>query len=261
VVKAAACAVDWARPPATGLVVLLYHRVGRASGDQIELAPDLFARQMEVVAEQTAVVSLDEAIRRMQDGDDVSGHVALTFDDGTADFVDAALPVLVSHRLPATLFLATEFIDTGRPFPWGASPLSWAGVREAVSTGIVTIGSHTHGHRLLDRVDERTAADDIDRSIDAITSQLATPPRHFAYPKALPPSPACERVVRARFASASLAGTRPSPRGWDAYRLNRSPIQRSDGMRFFLRKLHGGMAAEDTLRRVSHRLRYARAAT
>jgi hypothetical protein len=67
--------------------------------------------------------------------------------------------------------------------------------------------------------------------------------------------------VRARFASAALAGTRPNPYGsTDPYLLARSPIQVSDGMRWFTRKVAGGMALEDTVRRVANRARYAGAA-
>ena len=69
---------------------------------------------------------------------------------------------------------------------------------------------------------------------------------------------AIHRGSRGGFRSAALAGTRvnpyrtatgrgrsfsrTSPRGTDVYRLARSPIQVSDGMEFFERKLAGGMA-------------------
>jgi hypothetical protein len=68
--------------------------------------------------------------------------------------------------------------------------------------------------------------------------------------------------VRARFRSAALAGTRPNRYGaTDPYRLSRSPIQLSDGMRWFEAKLDGGMALEDRLRQVINRGRYAGAVT
>ncbi|MDQ3353292.1 MAG: hypothetical protein M3507_02185, partial [Actinomycetota bacterium] len=91
--------------------------------------------------------------------------------------------------------------------------------------------------------------------------RLGTTPRHFAYPKALLGSPAAQAAVQARFASAAIGGTRANCYGGDPYRLQRSPIQVSDGMRWFRRKTQGGMALEDDLRRLINRRRYAGATT
>ena len=44
--------------------------------------------------------------------------------------------------------------------------------------------------------------------------------------------------------------------GTDPYRLHRSPIQASDGDRWFTAKARGGMRFEDDLRRTANRLRY-----
>jgi hypothetical protein len=85
---------------------------------------------------------------------------------------------------------------------------------------------------------------------------------HFAYPKAIMGCAKADAEVRARFDSAAVAGTRANPYGrTNPYRLARSPIQVSDGMRWFRHKVAGGMAFEDTLRRAINRRRYAGATT
>jgi hypothetical protein len=104
-------------------------------------------------------------------------------------------------------------------------------------------------------------ADELDRSIALVAERVGTAPRHFAYPKAVPGSDAADALVRERFASAALAGTRANPNGSDPYRLARSPVQRSDGMRWFRHKAAGGLAFEDTMRRALNRGRYATATT
>ena len=103
------------------------------------------------------------------------------------------MPELVAHRVPATLYLATEHVESGRAFPDNGRPVSWAALRDALSTGLVTIGSHTHTHRLLDRVGAAEAASELDRSIGLIEDRLGVGCSHFAYPKALLGSPGAEQ--------------------------------------------------------------------
>jgi peptidoglycan/xylan/chitin deacetylase (PgdA/CDA1 family) len=258
-VKWGAAAADVVRRP-RGLVVLVYHRVGARTPVSVDLPRPLFAEQLAALAADWAPVTLDHAadLLTAPTGPAVPPPVCLTFDDGTADFVEEAVPELVAHGIPATLFVATDHVDTGRAFPDDGRPASWAGLRDALSTGLVTIGSHTHTHRLLDRVDGPEAAGELDRSIELIEDRLGVACSHFAYPKALLGSPAAEQEVRRRFRTAAVAGTRPNPYGvTDLHRLRRSPVQVGDGMRWFRRKASGGMALEDDLRTLRNRRRYA----
>lgn len=259
-VKVAAAVADRVAPPQRGIVVLVYHRVGARSGSEVDLDPGLFRDQMAHVADRA--VSLHDALARLDepptDGPD---PVVVTFDDGTADVVDHALPALVDLGVPATLYVATSFVDRAGPGPFGGAPVSWAALAEAQASGVLAIGSHTHTHALLDRLPPAAAADDLDRSIGLVEEHLGTTPRDFAYPKAVAPSPAVAALVGARFRSAALAGTRANRYGrTDPQRLSRSPIQVADGMRWFRAKVEGGMALEDALRRRLNRSRYADAA-
>ena len=258
-VKWAAAAADSLRRP-QGLVILIYHRVGAHTPVSVDLPRPLFAEQLAALASGWAPVSLDAAAELLARPAAPPGRppVCLTFDDGTADFVEEALPELVAQRVPATLYVATDYVEAARAFPDNGRPVSWAGLRDALSTGLVTIGSHTHTHRLLDRADGPEAARELDRSIGLIEDRLGVAVSDFAYPKALPGSPAAEREVRNRFRTAALAGTRPNRYGsTDLHRLSRSPVQVGDGMRWFRRKAAGGMALEDDLRMLRNRRRYA----
>ena len=270
-VKAAAALV----PAPAGTVVLIYHRVGARSALDVDLATAEFDHQVAWLADEDHTVPLEDALETMAPGQEPPGQeppgqkapgqgtaahvpaVVITFDDGTADFADTALPILVAHRIPVTLYLATAFIEEQRPFPDDGQPLSWAALRDACATGLVDVGSHTHTHAVLDRLPADQVAGELDRSKELIEDRLGRPCHDFAYPKALPPSPAADAAVRSRFRSAALAGTRPNPAGkTDVYRLSRSPIQRSDGTRYFERKVAGGMGLEDGLRTVANRWRY-----
>jgi peptidoglycan/xylan/chitin deacetylase (PgdA/CDA1 family) len=262
-VKASAVAVDSIKRPASGVVILLYHRVGGRSGLQVDLPLEMFTRQMEVLAEHRLAVSLDTALDKLTaGGPGVDNPVVVTFDDGTADFVDTVLPILELFRIPATLYVATDFIESRRFFPDDGKPASWSGLNEATSTGLVTIGSHTHTHALLDRLDQASIEDELVRSMELIQGRLGVPGEHFAYPKAVAGSTAADAAVREKFRSAALGGNRANPPGrTDPHRLARSSIQVADSMRWFDHKLSGGMALEETLRRTLNRLRYARVTT
>jgi peptidoglycan/xylan/chitin deacetylase (PgdA/CDA1 family) len=258
--KLAAAGADVVHRPRTGLVVLVYHRVGRRTSGEVDLPLEWFAHQMVQLAAHPGLVTLDAGLERLALA---SGPhppmIAVTFDDGTADVTDLAVPVLAEHGVPAMLYVATEFVDRGTEFPGGGVPASWSALRDAAASGVLKIGSHTHSHALLDRLPPDAIDAELDRSIELIGEHIGVAPEHFAYPKAVPGSADADRAVRARFRSAALAGTRPNPYGsTDPHRLARSPVQVSDGKRWFERKVAGGLAFEDTLRGVANRVRYAR---
>ena len=134
--KRAAVVHDVVRRPHPGLVVLCYHRVGRRTTSRVDLPSSLFEEQVIRLVEGRGVVDIDGALTAL-DGPPPSepGAVVITFDDGTADFVEEALPILVRHRAPATLYVATDFVERGRPFPGSGTPRSWSALAEAAGTG------------------------------------------------------------------------------------------------------------------------------
>lgn len=231
--KAAVLPAGLLRPRRAGdLVVLLYHRVGVGSGE-IDLPRDAFERQMRTLAEEDRPVTLEQATSNGS-----HGGVVVTFDDGTPDFHQYVLPVLQRYRVPAVLYLATEPVDTGD------GSLSWSQLREAISTGLVTIGSHTHSHRPLVGVSEAEAEDEMRRSKELIEDRLGVECRHFAYPFAAG-SPQADRVARRLFRTAALHAWRTNRRGrTDPHALGRTPVLRSDGPRFFRAKVRGLLDGE-----------------
>ena len=60
------------------------------------------------------VLPLDDAIVQLRKQSLPARAAAITFDDGYADNFTIALPILLKHKLSATFFIATGFLDGGR---------------------------------------------------------------------------------------------------------------------------------------------------
>jgi peptidoglycan/xylan/chitin deacetylase (PgdA/CDA1 family) len=89
-----------------------------------------------------------------------SNAFAVTFDDGYENNYFNAWPILQELNVPATIFLATRYLDSDKPFPFdewslaGSSsvpgsawrPLSTRQCLEMLNSGLVELGAHTHSH-------------------------------------------------------------------------------------------------------------------
>jgi len=138
------------RAPEPGLRVLMYHRVGdHPARDTV--SPEALDRQLSWLADQGhAFVSLSQLLAHRATGATLPPRpVLLTFDDGTADQLEALLPILRRRGAPAALFAVASFM--GRELPYGGSRqrfLSAAELRELAAAG-VELGIHTVSHRSL----------------------------------------------------------------------------------------------------------------
>ena len=100
------------------LSVLIFHRVAAESD---ELLPDeIDARQFDRilgwVGRWFQVLPLDKALQQLTSGTLAPRAAAITFDDGYLDNHAVALPLLRRHGMPATFFIATDFLDGGMMF-------------------------------------------------------------------------------------------------------------------------------------------------
>lgn len=232
------------RRRAGDVVCLLYHRVGPGDGE-IEIDLSTFRSHLHHLAAQNHVLDLDRAWA------EPSGGVVITFDDGFADFHERVVPCLVETGVYATLYLATSFVEA--PPTNGAEPLTWAQLRDAVGTGLVTIGSHTHSHADLSRASEPEAEAEMRRSKDLIEDKLGTACNHFAFPWAVASAPAL-RAAQKLFDSVALDAWKTNRKGrTDPKRFGRTPVLRSDGQRFFVAKVDGRLDAEAWFYRASRR--------
>ncbi len=117
------------------LTVLAYHRVAAAAEldsatflPGVSASPAAFARQMDYVRRHFSVVSLATVDAWVRGESSLPARPALiTFDDGYLDNMTHALPVLKDRGLPATIFLATDYVGASEPFYWDLAAHRFAG--------------------------------------------------------------------------------------------------------------------------------------
>jgi peptidoglycan/xylan/chitin deacetylase (PgdA/CDA1 family) len=105
---------------APGPRILLYHRIAELSSDPQLLAvpPARFAEQLIVLRKRFQVLPLGDLVQAVRAGRASRRMAAITFDDGYADNLHEAQPLLARAGLPATVYVASGTLGTAREFWW-----------------------------------------------------------------------------------------------------------------------------------------------
>jgi peptidoglycan/xylan/chitin deacetylase (PgdA/CDA1 family) len=100
------------------LLILIFHRVLAVPDPMMPGEPDVvrFSSQLDLLARHFTVLPLREAVGRMGAGTLPSRSVCITFDDGYANNCELALPLLRQRGLPATVFVASGYLNGGAMF-------------------------------------------------------------------------------------------------------------------------------------------------
>lgn len=173
------------------MTILCYHAVQPGWTSPLAVDPESFARHCAWLARRKHVLPLVDAIDRLDSSGRLPrGLTALTFDDGFSGLYDHALPHLVSHQLPATVFLVAQTLTSaGQPVDWVDTPprgdletLSTDQVLDMQSAG-VSFESHSYAHLDLTRLSFNDCVRDLKDSRDILESVLGHSVRLLAYPR------------------------------------------------------------------------------
>ncbi len=183
------------------LGILMYHRVAPITAGFApptwNVTPDRFRHQLQGLLQMGYQGwSLRQALAHNRTGQPFPARVfVITFDDGYENLIHHAWPVLRDLRLPATVFVATSYLDSQVPFPfdkWKAAgslqvpveswrPLTSDQCREMAADGLIEIGAHTHTHAdFRNRPAEFMA--DLRASVDVLAERFGFLEPTFAFP-------------------------------------------------------------------------------
>lgn len=230
---------------AVTIPILMYHRVSShpiAGLARYCVAPARFEEQIAYLRRNGYWgVTPEDLLHALEDNVPLPGRpVMLTFDDGYADFVEHAWPVLKRHDFTATVFVVADAVggraewDAARGPP--AALMDWPTLA-ALSAAGVRVENHGASHRPLTRLGVREAYRDVLRGAALIEKATGRTPLAFCYPYG-----AHDRVVEcvARESGALLGFTAISGAARLAsppLRLPRVEISGFDDLQSFARKL------------------------
>ncbi len=223
-----------------GIRILAYHGIEPDPKNDLAVSCDNFERQMRYLKENFHVLNLSSAYDLFLDGKGIHDDIiVLTFDDGYSNFWEFAYPILFKYRLPATIFVIADRLQSGGPRFMDIST-----VCRLAESPLVSVGSHSLNHLSMAQIPPDVRLWEINESKRILERILGQPVDHFCYPYGTRNdiSEACERDLREggyRLACSSLNGinvdaSRP-------FRLRRTKVESGDDMRTFVRLLHGSL--------------------
>lgn len=202
--------------------------------DSLSVDVAAFERHCRFYRRYFRVVPLRELVHRLEHGQPVDRHLAITFDDGYRDNFENARPVLEKLSLPATFFVVTDWIGSsvvprwdsvrGVQHPW----MTWDQVRALHRSGF-EVGAHTQSHVDLGAVSPEEAHREVIGARLELEQQLGTRVESFSYPyggrqHVTEPNREVVRHAGFRCCCSSFGGINPA--GTDPFFLNRVPVSR-----------------------------------
>jgi peptidoglycan/xylan/chitin deacetylase (PgdA/CDA1 family) len=172
------------------LPILGYHNVAMAPEHApfklLYVSPDSFERQLWTLRRLgLRGVCASEGIARLNSGTS-RGCVVLTFDDGYADTLTAAAPLMKRYGFSATCYVVSGAVGTYNS--WDAEllqerkPLMRRDQLEQWLAAGMEVGSHSLSHQQLHELPQDAARYEIAESRTALRNMLGVPIEHFAYP-------------------------------------------------------------------------------
>ena len=150
--------------------VLMYHSIFKDSS----LTDDVFSVKLKHFKSHMDILKNGFKVIPFPSEDE---GVSITFDDGFADNLTLAAPVLLEAGMPFTIFMISDFVSAEHK-----DYLNLAQLRELAAHPLVTIGSHGKSHRPLGQLSFSEAREELRVSKLELENMTGKPVTAMSYP-------------------------------------------------------------------------------
>jgi len=161
--------------PDKGVIALMYHRFNENKYPSTNIRNEIFLQHLEEINnskfEFISFNKFSEIIKNKIE----KNYLLLTIDDAFESFYLNAWPILKKRKIPFVLFVSTR--EVGK---YGY--MTWEQIKEIRSSGLATIGNHSHSHEYLIDWEEKEIRSDLEKSIEIFEKELGYSPKLFSYP-------------------------------------------------------------------------------
>jgi peptidoglycan/xylan/chitin deacetylase (PgdA/CDA1 family) len=209
--------------------VLMYHSVSTVREGELApytIRPHVFeAHLRHLVDNRYRTYTVTGLLKALATGTLAERSVAVTFDDGLADFHEHALPILFRFRVASTLYVPTAYIGGNvgwlRKHPADRRPMLTPEQLRDVQAHGVECGAHSHTHPELDQLRASAVAAEVRRSREVLEDLLGSRVNSFAYPFGYHRRRTKTAVRNAGFLSACAVGHLVADKSLDRFAIPR----------------------------------------
>jgi peptidoglycan/xylan/chitin deacetylase (PgdA/CDA1 family) len=162
------------------LRVLCYHRVLPNHSDRFTVTTDQLDTHLSYLNRSGFTFV---RVRDLLSGDPLPRRpLLITFDDGYADNLDHAQPVLRRHGGKATIFIVSAYAGDCARWDKSAAPLMGPDQLRNLDPNIFELGLHSHSHRAFGALSLDEIADDVQKNLDFFRDNDIAAVPALAYP-------------------------------------------------------------------------------
>ena len=165
-------------------IILLYHRVNSLPDDPQKLcvSPENFEMHLRIIRDNFHPISLNQLCNDIKCKKITNRGIVITFDDGYADNLFNAKPILEKYGVPATVFAVSDWVDSQKEFFWDDLFRILIQTKELPSCLEIEINGKKHTWDMLDNCGLESAAKiDLSKSMWDVEMTDNPTPKHQAY--------------------------------------------------------------------------------